>query len=31
MMMKMINYSFIFEKFVINEAVFDQSLNEYLE
>ncbi len=25
----MISYSFHFEKFVINEALFDQSLNEY--
>jgi hypothetical protein len=29
-MMKMINYLFNFEKFVLNEALFDQSLNEYL-
>jgi hypothetical protein len=31
MMMKTLNYSFAFEKFVINEALFAQSLNEYLE
>ncbi len=30
MMMKMINYSFNFEKFVINETLFDQCLNKYL-
>jgi hypothetical protein len=28
--MKMITYSFIFEKLVINKALFEQSLNEYL-
>ncbi len=28
--MKTINYSFDFEKILINEEVFDQSLNEYL-
>jgi hypothetical protein len=28
-MMKMINYLFNFEKFIINEALFDQSFNEY--
>ncbi len=27
--MKMINYSFNFEKFIKNEALFVQSLNEY--
>ncbi len=27
----MIDYSFNFEKFVINEALFDQSPNEYLQ
>jgi hypothetical protein len=27
----MINYSFNFEKFVINEALFDQSFNKYLQ
>jgi hypothetical protein len=27
----MINYSFNFEKFAINEALFDQSPNEYLQ
>jgi hypothetical protein len=30
MMMKMINYSLKFEKLIINEALFDQSYNEYL-
>jgi hypothetical protein len=29
-MIKMINYSFNFEKFIINRALFDQSLNKYL-
>jgi len=28
--MKMVNYSFNFEKFIINDALFDQSLNKYL-
>jgi hypothetical protein len=27
----MINYSFNFEKFVINGALFGQSINEYLQ
>jgi len=31
MMMKMINYSFNFEKYAINEAPFDKSQNEYLQ
>jgi hypothetical protein len=30
MMMKIINYPLNFEKFVINEALFNQSLNKYL-
>jgi hypothetical protein len=30
MMMKMINYLFNFEKFIINGALFDQSFNKYL-
>ncbi len=28
--MKTLNYSFNFEKFEINEALFDQSLNIYI-
>jgi hypothetical protein len=31
MMMKMIDYTFNFEKVIINEALFDHSLNEYLQ
>ncbi len=30
-MMKMINFSFNFEKIIINEAIFDQSLNEFYD
>jgi hypothetical protein len=31
LVMKMINYLFNFEKFIINETLFDQSFNEYLQ
>ncbi len=30
-MTKMINYSFNYETFVINELLFDQSFNKYLQ